>query len=752
MQLRRVTTKRNGQTYEYAQLVESYRREPDGMPVHRVLASLGKLAPTEFANLRAALEANRRGHRVRVVTAPATARPPRVLANLRYLDVAVLLALWNEWGLPALLAAILPARATDVPTADVIAALAIQRCVDPGSTLSATEWVPGSALPELLGFAPTAFNNTRLHRALDDLETVGPRLMAQLPRRYQDTTGAFTALFMDVTDAWFVGHGPALAQPGKTKEGLLRHKVGIALLCAEQGYPLRWEVLPGAAHDSTAMTDMVQALRGLRWVGTAPLICDRAMGHSAHVRTLAATGLRFLTAVTTTETPTYAATLDTAPWLALPTQTDRAAAVVEAAAAATAAGFARISDTLFVSDLGVVTIPGAPGGAAAPAASVPPAPAAAVPPSPPAAPRAPDLPAPALALRADAAPPSAATARGAVALAVAMRHCQAVMAATGRGDSLSAAAQQLGLSKSAAHKYHHLRQLPADLQQALLDGDAGGQPLAKVLAIAALPEPKQQRDAFALLCARPPRGDGKRQVPTAGPAPSSPPAPLQVRAVVYFNPDRFVEQRTRAAALCADLQAFAAKLNARGGRSLAKLTAAVDRKLRKHALLGAYDVTITARPDSRPLVTLTLREEEWARRRRYDGFTVLVGHHELPHTAAQLCQLYRDKDAVEKDFQTIKSVIHLRPVWHYTDAKVRAHVHLCMLALLLERTLEQRLQCRQSAARTLAQLEPCRLNRLTVADTVLYTPTDVTSDQQALLDALRLSALVDELSDRLTPR
>ncbi len=65
---------------------------------------------------------------------------------------------------------------------------------------------------------------------------------------------------------------------------------------------------------------------------------------------------------------------------------------------------------------------------------------------------------------------------------------------------------------------------------------------------------------------------------------------------------------------------------------------------------------------------------------------------DIPRSGAELVQLYRDKDAVEKDFQTIKDVVKLRPVYHHTDPKVRAHVTLCILALLLERTLEQRLR------------------------------------------------------------
>jgi hypothetical protein len=135
MHLRLSTATRNGKTHSYAQLVESYRR-PDGVPAHRVVAHLGQLSTTEIENFKAALAANRQGRHVVVARAPARA-PRRPTANLRYLDLAVLLALWRDSGLDRLLSTLLPKGASDVAPADVVAALALERCVDPGSKLYA---------------------------------------------------------------------------------------------------------------------------------------------------------------------------------------------------------------------------------------------------------------------------------------------------------------------------------------------------------------------------------------------------------------------------------------------------------------------------------------------------------------------------------------------------------------------------------------------------------------------------------------
>lgn len=54
--------------------------------------------------------------------------------------------------------------------------------------------------------------------------------------------------------------------------------------------------------------------------------------------------------------------------------------------------------------------------------------------------------------------------------------------------------------------------------------------------------------------------------------------------------------------------------------------------------------------------------------------------------------MYREKDIVEKDFQVIKSVLEIRPIRHRSDEKVKAHVTICMLALLLERILRKNLK------------------------------------------------------------
>jgi hypothetical protein len=160
MEVRATAVKRGNKTYQYAQLVESYRRESDGLPVHRVVANLGRIAdPFELENLKAAFAANRSGQRLAPVVATAaeptaqTARLRRLHAILRYLDVAVVVEMMRQLGLTEELEGLLPKQERDVSPDRIVTALVAQRCLEPQSKLHAARWFPRTVLPEAAGSA-----------------------------------------------------------------------------------------------------------------------------------------------------------------------------------------------------------------------------------------------------------------------------------------------------------------------------------------------------------------------------------------------------------------------------------------------------------------------------------------------------------------------------------------------------------------------------------------------------------------------
>jgi transposase len=739
----RINTVRSGKkTYRYTQLVQSRRRD-DGKTTQVVISNLGELTPLATENIRLALEASRNNRAIVLAHSPVQKSDSglKVRENLRYLDVAVLLEMWSHWGLTEVLKELMPIGDAVVEPALIVCALSLQRCVSPTSKSEAPKWFAQTALPELLNLAPVNFNNTRLHRVLDELDRVGPTLMRKLPRLYQDRQGAFAALFVDVTDSWFVGHGPGIAEKAKTKEGRFERKVNILLLCNEHGYPIRWETFSGRDHDSESMLKLFESIRGLSWVGKGPVVCDRALGSTSHLRRLLATEVPFLTAMTKTEIGSYAqvvaskALADFAlPDRDEPNKKELKEAAVRAAKLAREAGMDQVDESLLVSDFGVVTQTKAK------------------------------------ADRRESQSTNNEVHKTVRAMGLARKLRSDLD--EGRATTYSGAGKPYNLTKRQVCRFLQLMNLTAELQEAILGGEASVLSENDLIRIAQLNEPDEQQAEFARLVEhRTTRPDGRtHRVVTPSPEPKAriqPQGALKVRTVLYFNPEMFVHQRLQARKTLSEIDAFIKEQNLalskpQSRRKPTAITADILLELRKRDLASVYAINIRPRTiegKKRYQIDLSLKAEAWEARRALDGFSLLVGHPDLPHSAEELCTYYRAKNAVEHDFRVIKSVVKLRPFHHRLDSKIRAHVSICMLSLLLERTLDRKLKTVRAAytsSSALACLESCRLNRYGGADGVpsFYTTTITTPEQNAVLRALRRKHLADdkEIADLIMPR
>lgn len=57
-------------------------------------------------------------------------------------------------------------------------------------------------------------------------------------------------------------------------------------------------------------------------------------------------------------------------------------------------------------------------------------------------------------------------------------------------------------------------------------------------------------------------------------------------------------------------------------------------------------------------------------------------------SAAEVIVAYRRLLEVESSFRVLKDFVELRPVFHWTEARVRAHVAVCVLAGVIEALME----------------------------------------------------------------
>jgi len=152
--------------------------------------------------------------------------------------------------------------------------------------------------------------------------------------------------------------------------------------------------------------------------------------------------------------------------------------------------------------------------------------------------------------------------------------------------------------------------------------------------------------------------------------------------------------------------------------------------LRNHPALGRWlRQTSTGRL---VLDTAKIRAEA-----RLDGKYLLVTSD--PDLAAEDVALgYKNLLEAERGFRDLKSSLELRPVYHRLEPRIRAHVLLCWLALLLIRVAERRTgQTWPNLARELGRLHAVTLTGPT--GTVTQT-TELSTAQQGTLRACELTA------------
>ena len=116
-----------------------------------------------------------------------------------------------------------------------------------------------------------------------------------------------------------------------------------------------------------------------------------------------------------------------------------------------------------------------------------------------------------------------------------------------------------------------------------------------------------------------------------------------------------------------------------------KIAAAAERLLQKHH--GRRHFTVEAGPGKFAYRASARAAAEDAG----DGHYVLETT-EARLSAVEAAQEYKRLGQVEACFAQLKDVIELRPVWHCTAARVRGHVQVAALALLLLRMLDRRLR------------------------------------------------------------
>ncbi len=481
------------------------------------------------------------------------------------------------------------------------------------------------------------------------------------------------------------------------------------------------------------MLNTLEKIKELPWTKGVPLVCDRAMGKTSLLQKMHGMGITFLTALTRHEYTNYAGALAKSR-IVFPLKglSEKEIAAIARLMIATNTDFAKVSDDLFAIDLGAMEV------------SV-------------------------LGKNSDFRAHMKYLGNR---IQTAMYLGREIKRLVDLGvfGSIIAAGKSLKLKPGLASKYYHLNRLPEQVQAAILNGEACNCSINRIDEIALMDNPADMFEKFYEHVDKSNKAPKKTKrqyrqtedIHSRNKAVPTGETIFKVRVVAYFNPQMYADQKDRAQRWLQKIENFEVDLNKRlssndSRRTKGSVYAEIDRFIRKKDLLRCFDIKINQGSTSNTHslnFKLTLKEEEWNKRRDFDGFCVLVAHPDCNLTAAELCKLNRTKDIVEKDFQVIKSVLQVGPIRHRTDLKVKAHLTVCMLSLLIERLLEKKLAGKFSARQAMEMLHACHLNKYIVGDESLYTITELNTQQQAILKQLHMTHLSndDYLLERIVKR
>lgn len=133
---------------------------------------------------------------------------------------------------------------------------------------------------------------------------------------------------------------------------------------------------------------------------------------------------------------------------------------------------------------------------------------------------------------------------------------------------------------------------------------------------------------------------------------------------------------------------------------------------------------------------LVLDKQKIARESRYDGKYVLLTT-DRSLEASELARQYKHLFQVERAFRGLKSGINLRPLYHYTARRIKAHVSLCVLAYFLQRYAEVKTGSSWEVIRR--HMNRISAVKISLKNGMLIKRTKLSSFQKTLLNQLDIA-------------
>ncbi len=197
------------------------------------------------------------------------------------------------------------------------------------------------------------------------------------------------------------------------------------------------------------------------------------------------------------------------------------------------------------------------------------------------------------------------------------------------------------------------------------------------------------------------------------------------RFVIVYNPEQAEHDKHVRKKNLERIEAELAVLNKRSGKAFLKAKYA----LLAHRSMGRYLKELKSGK-------LKMDRAKVKQAEKLDG-KYLLSTSDKSLSAEDIALGYKQLMEVERAFRTLKSTLSLRPVYHTKDDRIRSHVMLCWLALLLVRVAE--FETGMTWPKVRAELERLHLGKFWHKDGHILQYTELTKFQRNTLKKLKIS-------------
>lgn len=121
---------------------------------------------------------------------------------------------------------------------------------------------------------------------------------------------------------------------------------------------------------------------------------------------------------------------------------------------------------------------------------------------------------------------------------------------------------------------------------------------------------------------------------------------------------------------------------------------------------------------------------------KFDGFKALATTTDLP--VEEILKKYSDLFEVEHTFRALKSQLEIRPVFHWTDKRIKGHIAMCFISFTFINHLKNATQLQYSPIIKAIDMMQLSLIKDDKANNAFYLRSRINEDQQKIIDRFKL--------------